>query len=118
MLVVLGIFTYYVAPTAFLFGNYELFFYILNGVLLMMILGLTFVSILVIPYIQTAFLNIFLFVMKKDRKLKTLVMKNMESHQKRNTKTSIMFAVCLSFLIFAGSCFILLGDLIKSQLEN
>ena len=29
-----------------------------------------------------------------------------------------MFAVCLSFLIFAGSTFILLGDLIKSQLEN
>ena len=114
MLVVLGIFTYYVAPTAFLFGNYELFFYILNGVLLLMILGLTFVSILILPYIQAAFLNIFLLVVRKDRKLKTLVMKNMESHQNRNTKTSIMFAICLSFLIFAGSTFILLGDLIKS----
>ena len=118
MLVVLGIFTYYIAPTAFLFGNYELFFYILNGVLLLMILGLTFVCVLMIPYLQAAILNLFLLVMKKDRKLKGLILKNMESHQKRNVKTSIMFAVCLSFLIFAGSTFILLGDLIKSQLEN
>jgi hypothetical protein len=45
-------------------------------------------------------------------------MKNMQAHNKRNTKTATMFAVCLSFLIFAGSIFSLLGDLIKSQLED
>ena len=49
MLVVMGIFTYYVAPTAFLYGKYELFFTILNSVLIMMILGLTFVAILILP---------------------------------------------------------------------
>jgi len=52
MLVVLGVFTYYVAPTAFLYRQYELFFTILNGVLLMMILGLTFISILILPGLQ------------------------------------------------------------------
>jgi intracellular septation protein A len=49
MLVVMGVFTYYVAPTAFLYGKYELFFTILNSVLIMMILGLTFVAILILP---------------------------------------------------------------------
>ena len=42
----------------------------------------------------------------------------MISHQSRNTKTAIMFAICLSFLIFAGSTFKLIGTLIKSQLEE
>jgi len=46
MLVVLGICTYYVAPVAFLFKKYELFFLILNGLLLVMVLGLTFISML------------------------------------------------------------------------
>lgn len=53
-----------------------------------------------------------------DRKMQPLVLKNMQAHDKRNTKTATMFAVCLSFLIFAGSIFTLLGDLIKGQLEN
>jgi len=41
----------------------------------------------------------------------------MQTHQQRNTKTAIMFAICLSFLIFSGGTFKLLGDLIVSQLE-
>jgi hypothetical protein len=49
MLVVLGVLTYYVAPSAFLFGKFELFFFILNSVLLLMIIGLTFISVLVLP---------------------------------------------------------------------
>lgn len=51
MLVFLGVLTYYVAPTAFIYKNYELFFTILNGVLILMILGLTFISILILPFI-------------------------------------------------------------------
>ena len=42
----------------------------------------------------------------------------MGAHEKRNTKTAIMFAVCLSFLIFAGSTFKLIGNLIVSGLES
>jgi len=42
----------------------------------------------------------------------------MQSHQQRNTKTAIMFAICLSFLIFAGSTFKLIGKLIVSGLES
>mmetsp|Transcript_22269 Transcript_22269/g.34447 ORF Transcript_22269/g.34447 Transcript_22269/m.34447 type:complete len:800 (-) Transcript_22269:1038-3437(-) len=117
MLVVGGIFTYYVAPTAFLYGKFGLFFFILNSLLLCMILGLTFVAILVLPLLMNGLLSLFLFFVPKDRKLKFLIQKNMQAHQTRNTKTAIMFAVCLSFLIFAGSSFKLLGDLIVSQLE-
>lgn len=49
MLIVLGVLTYYVAPTSFLYGNFEIFFGILNALLLMMIIGLTFIAVLLVP---------------------------------------------------------------------
>ena len=118
MFVVLGILTYYVAPSAFLFKNFGVFFMIINGLLIMMVLGLTFLSILILPYIQKLIVNLFLVFMPQDRKLKVLIYKSMESNKKRNTNTAIMFALCLSFLIFAGSAFELFGMLISSTLES
>jgi hypothetical protein len=55
--------------------------------------------------------------MRKDWNLKPIIDKNLISHKNRNSKTAIMFVVCLSFLIFAGSTFKLLGTLIVSELE-
>ena len=80
MLVVLGVMTYYVAPTAFIYKNYELFFTILNSVLILMILGLTFISILLLPYVQYCITSVFLFCYQKDMKLKSIISKNMEAH--------------------------------------
>ena len=64
------------------------------------------------------FLKIFLLVMRKDKLLEKVVRKNFESHENRNTKTAMMFTVALSFLIFAGSTFDLIGNLVVSQLEG
>lgn len=52
MLVILGIVTYYLAPTAFMFGNFPLFFGIMNMILLLKILGLLFISIMFLPKLQ------------------------------------------------------------------
>ena len=114
MLVVGGVGTYYIAPTAFLYKNYTLFFFIMNILLLTMIIGLTFIAILLLPTLQKIVLSCMLFFVKRDWKLKFLIVKNMKSHSSRNTKTAIMFAICLSFLIFSGSTFSLLGNLIVS----
>ena len=47
-----------------------------------------------------------------------VIEKNMSGHKKRNSKTSIMFTLAISFLIFASSSFQLLSDLIgKSVLQ-
>lgn len=112
-LVILGILTYYVAPQAFLFKKFEIFFSIMNLLLILMILGLTYVSILILPAVQRSLIHIFLFVCRRDKNLKHVVIKNLESHQRRNTKTAIMFAISLSFLIFAGSTFTLISRLIQ-----
>lgn len=80
MLVVLGVLTYYVAPSAFIYKNFELFFVILNSILILMILGLTFISVLLLPYLQQLLLSAFLCCYRKDRKLEAIISKNMEAH--------------------------------------
>lgn len=118
LLVLMGGVTYYAAPLSFIYENFELFFFVINFVLIMMILGLAFVSILLLPFIEIAYLKLFLLFAKADRKLYQVVKKNLESHESRNTKTAMMFTVALAFLIFAGSTFNLIGSLVTSQLQG
>ena len=80
LLVVLGGITYYVAPLSWVYENYSLFFFVINLILIMMILGLAFVSILLLPFIQTLFLKLFLLIIRKDKNLEKVVEKNFESH--------------------------------------
>lgn len=49
LLVVLGVLTYYFVPLSFIMKKYVMFFVILNLILIMMILGLAFVSLLLLP---------------------------------------------------------------------
>jgi hypothetical protein len=79
-------------------------------------MGLAFVSILLLPFVQTMFLKLFLLFMRKDKNLEKVVAKNLESHANRNTKTAMMFTIALSFLIFSGSTFQLIGNLVVATL--
>ena len=107
MLVVTGVMTYYVAPLSFLYNNLNLFFFILNSILILMILGLAFIAMLIQPFLENIILKMFTHCLcrKCDHKLFKIVDKNLEGHGKRNLKTSLMFTIALSFLIFAGSSF-------------
>ena len=40
-----------------------------------------------------------------DRKMRSLVVKNFESHANKNLKASMMFMVTLAFLVFTGANF-------------
>lgn len=118
MLVSMGVMCYYFAPLAFLYGEVELFALITNVVLLAMILGLTFLALLTLPWIQAGAVHAFFTIFPCDRKLKTLVLKNMQSHQSRNRNTAIMFSVALSFLIFAGCIFELVGGVMMKAVSS
>lgn len=37
-----------------------------------------------------------------DWRLKPVIVKNMKSNRNRNSKTAVMFAMCLAFLMFGG----------------
>jgi hypothetical protein len=118
MLIVFGILTYYVAPSAFLFEEFEVFFGIMNFILLTMILGMCYIVILLLPFVQKMFLTLGMCFNRKDRKLKTIILKNFESHKNRNMKTALMFAIALSFVVFAASTFNLISKMIISTLES
>lgn len=79
-----------------------------------MILGLAFLSILLLPYVEIMFVKIFILIIRRDRNLYQVIRKNLDGHEARNTKTAMMFTIALSFLIFAGSTFELIGHLIIS----
>jgi hypothetical protein len=71
----------------------------------MIIIGLTFMSVLIFEFVEKGLLAL----------LKEVVSKNLDGHRKRNSKTSIMFTLALSFLIFAASSFTLLSGLIEGE---
>jgi ABC-type lipoprotein release transport system permease subunit len=53
-----GLMTYYLAPAAFLFDRLDIFFFVLNFILICMIMGLSLISVLIFPYIQQAIVHI------------------------------------------------------------
>ena len=51
-----------------------------------------------------------------------VIFKNMKSHQSRNAKTTLMYTLCIGFLIFSGTGFNLqakmIQDLVKKTLGS
>jgi ABC-type antimicrobial peptide transport system permease subunit len=118
LLVVMGFATYYIAPLSFLLFDMSIFIFLLNLILIVMILGLIFVLQMFIPYMQRAVLELIMLIFWGDRNVKFVVIKNLEGHSKRNQKTSIMFMIALSFVIFAGCTLKLIANFIISLSKN
>ena len=118
-LTIIGVVTYYFVPAAFLFQKYDLFFFSINLLLILMVVGLGFLSFLLLSYLQNFFVYLICWIIRPDMKLRSLIFKNMnKSHIKRNAKTAILFTICLSFLIFGGSALTLSGNLILGAIKN
>jgi len=47
-----------------------------------------------------------------------VIKKNMEAHKPRNAKTSLMFTLSISFLIFSASSFSLMATLVVKGIES
>ena len=118
ILIVMGFATYYLAPLSYFLMDISIVLFILNMILIMMIIGLVFMSQIFVPRIQKIILDIIMFACYKDKNIKFVVVKNMEGHARRNQKTTIMFMVALSFLIFAGCTLKLIGNFIGSIYKN
>ena len=106
MLVVIGFITYYCVPLTFYYNKTQWFLFIFDILLLLIIFGMTFMSVLLFEYVEKALLAVLMWTCaRKDKRLSSLVSKNLDGHRKRNSKTSIMFTLAISFLIFASSSF-------------
>ena len=115
-LVIVGFTVYYVIPYSFIFDQLWLFFLILNGILLGMLFGLCLISYSFEGWIQRGAL--FLILWGPDRKLKTLILRNLGSHRERNSKAYMMFTVSVACIIFGGVLFTLLSRSISQSVQS
>lgn len=91
---------------------------VLNCVLILVILGLTFICILLFEYLERLILWICINTCCRfDKRLHHVIKKNMEAHKPRNAKTSLMFTLAISFLIFSASTFTLISTLLVKKTE-
>lgn len=106
MLFIIGFGTFYFIPYSFVKGEMTLFFEILACIMILIVLGFTFLSTLLFAAFEKLILWCTLHTCcRRDKHLYKIVVKNMEAHASRNIKTSIMFNIAVSFLIFASSLF-------------
>ena len=113
---VIGIGTYYVIPLSFLNEDWGNMFFLLNMLLLLVVVGFTLLCVLLFKHGEKLLLWILLNTcFKKDRQIHQLIVKNMQGHNARNSKTSIMFTLAVSFLIFASSAFESIANMSQRQ---
>ena len=106
LLVAIGFGTFYFLPLSFINKHLTQFFIILGLILVLVVIGLTFLCTLVFSALEKLLLWLTLHTCcRRDKHLYGVVTKNLEAHSKRNNKTSIMFNMSVSFLIFATSSF-------------
>lgn len=118
VIIVIGFATYYIAPLSFLLMDPGIFVFIMTMILIVMLIGLIIIIQLFIPQLQKLVLNIIMLFAYKDKNLHFIVKKNLEGHQKRNQKVSIMFMIALGFIIFAGCTLNLVVDFIKTLAKS
>lgn len=119
MLVVVGFSTYYLVPYAAFKQKSTLLFMLMNTLLILVILGMTFICMLAFEYVERLMLWCSINTCcRRDKRLHHVIKKNMEAHRRRNSKTSIMFTLAISYLIFSASSFKLLSSLIIKTAES
>lgn len=113
MLVGIGFSTFYFIPLSFIKGRQTMFFLILQLVLFLIVIGLAFMATLLFKPLESLILWISMHTCcRKDRRLKQVIEKNMEGHRQRNNKTSTMFTLAVSFLIFSATSFNLMSTIL------
>lgn len=114
MLVGYGFVTYYLVPLTFFNEQMKWYLLIFDALLIMIILGLTFLSLLLFEHLEKGLLTILMWTCARpDRKLKGVIERNLDGHRNRNSKTSIMFTLAMGYLIYAASSFELLSGMIR-----
>ncbi|EKF26978.1 permease-like protein, putative [Trypanosoma cruzi marinkellei] len=107
-LVVAGFVVYYLIPFSFIFENTMLLFLLLDLVLIIMVVGMCFIMTVAGPYIQLGFL--WLMIWGNEKRLLTIVKKNLYDHQSRNSKAFLMVLISVGTIISSGVMFVMLSN--------
>ncbi|PWU83491.1 putative permease-like protein [Trypanosoma cruzi] len=85
-----------------------LLFLLLNLILVVMVVGICFIVTVAEPYIQLVFL--WLMVWGNEKRLLTIVKKNLYDHQSRNAKAFMMVLISVGTIISSGVMFVMLSN--------
>lgn len=106
ILVSMGFMTYYLVPLTFYLDEMVWFLFIFDVILISIVVGLTLMAIILFETVEKGLLFIIISTCARSHKrLKTLIHKNLDSHRPLNNKTSILFTLSLSFVIFSAAQF-------------
>ena len=97
-LLIFGFLIYYLLPLSLLSMNFSLLLEVFVGILLGMLFGMVMLSLNVERLFQNAIIYVLFFWEKSV--IISLVSKNLVAHVMRNRKTSLMYALSLSFLLY------------------
>jgi hypothetical protein len=111
-----GFTVFYLLPLAFVLRDIGWFLGVLTGILVAMLCGLAASSLAVQPRVEAGLLAVLLFLCR-ERRLWTVIRKNMAAHRRRNTQNAVMVGVSAAFLVFASGAFRLLGDSLGSAVR-
>lgn len=100
ILIVFGLFTYYLIPLSLLFENYGLYFFVTNSILTGITVGMVVLAVIIMKHLQKIILKILLFTCcRTDKKLDPIISKRLEDGQSKNTKIALMITGSVGFLI-------------------
>jgi hypothetical protein len=93
-----GFLIYYLLPLALVSFNLTLFFNLFFALLIGMLCGLVFLALNAEHFLELVVMSLFFYW--ERRAITSVVLKNHVAHKLRNRKTTIMFALSLSFILF------------------
>lgn len=102
-LICFGLMTYYLIPLSMISMNMTLFFFVMNLILTGIMLGLVFVSAIVMGPLQKIILSCLLCCRPKDRLLSPIIERRFEAGSTKNLKIAIMVTFSIAFLILQTS---------------
>jgi hypothetical protein len=73
---------------------------------------------LIEPELESLVISLIFYIFRSEAPLKSVVLKNMQGHRRRNEKTTLMYSLALAFLIFTGTAFNLQTSTIAQLLAS
>ncbi|CAD8197204.1 unnamed protein product [Paramecium octaurelia] len=117
MLISIGFISYYVIPMNIIYQNIGLAIFVLNIVFVTMLVGVTMIINLVQKIVEKYLLYLILCLKPSDQNLKPVILNNLKSHQNRNAKTTLMYSLGLSLIIFTGSSFAIMSQMMQNYIK-
>eukprot|EP00834_Sanchytrium_tribonematis_P003723 NODE_154_length_15322_cov_0.584510.p3 type:complete len:472 gc:universal NODE_154_length_15322_cov_0.584510:9946-8531(-) len=103
-------------PLAFVFQDFTLFFRVFTLILMGLIIGLTIIGQFLLAPLEIIFA--YLITKLYDRLITDILLKNLSAHRSKNRYTSLVFTLCLSYIIFVSVMFNIQADSLNKLTEN